>query len=102
MLVELLKDEFRRNSDRVLLRSLYEEVKSFMTPFEPGKISLEITESFFNPTRSLVVYIENMGRYQFPIELGETIQLDSIVLQLSEIFRESRIEPEEHIILGLE
>lgn len=102
MLVELLKEEMRRHGDRVIVKTMYEEIKSFMAPFEPGNVQLEITEFLFSPMRSLVVTIENMGCYKFPLELGETIQLDSIVLQLSEIFRESRVEPEDHIILGRE
>lgn len=101
MLIAEIKRAFMASEERHLLRSFGEQIEAMMAPFKAGRISVEIVESYSSISR-FKVRVEHLGEFTFPLHPEEGLSLDDILLQLEEIYRESRVEPEEHIILGLE
>jgi len=95
------KEFARRHAKKEALEDFGRRIDQFRAPFKTGDITLNITESYNGP-RTVVVGIQNWNTFVFPVEPGEPFGFDSVVDQLREIWRESRIEPESHIILGRE
>ncbi len=102
MFYDLIKQAMLESTERQILRDFGRGVEQIMAPFKPGAISFEVVENFNVATRKLSIRIPHMGTFTFPIEPFDQIQFSDILGQLEEIWHESRVEPDDHIILGAE
>lgn len=85
--------------ERHILREFGEKIEALMSPFQTGRIEAEIVESYSSISR-FIIRIEHFGEFTFPIHPEEEFSLEYVLGQLTEIYNESRLEPEDNVVLS--